>query len=258
MKRRSAAVRSAWPPSRPPSRSADRRKRLGLVGVRSRSCAAVAVSSSVVVIGGGDDGGGEQRVRERPARARPVPAQKIDNLAEAARAAGCTVTESKTRAASHTGEPVEVQDQPADLGQPRPDPGRGRLLRADPPPTSSSRSTRSSTAGSTSSTSRARPRSRSRSSRRWSTRRSRARRLPHAGVPEPDGHEAGGGGHRVGPVADLRRRQRPGLRRAARVPRATASTRAPSSSRRPSGRLAAHASCTFRPQRLRPTVFQCP
>ena len=70
---------------------------------------------------------------------------------------GAPSRSSSPRAATHTAVQGHLQDQPADVGQPQPDPGAGRLLygRATRRPRRTS-STPSSTGASSSSTSRAR------------------------------------------------------------------------------------------------------
>jgi hypothetical protein len=95
-------------------KNADRRKRLGLVGAVAL-VAAVAVFVVFAVAGGGDDGDGGAGSGETGASAS-VPAQKIDNLAEAARAAQCEVTEHKIEGRGHTSETVKYKTNPPTSG----------------------------------------------------------------------------------------------------------------------------------------------
>src|SRR3712207_2731511 len=77
-------------------KSADRRKRLGLVG-------AIAVVAAVVVFGVFVLGAGDGDDTDPPESSASVPPQKIDNLSEAVRASGCTLTEHRIEGRGHTG-----------------------------------------------------------------------------------------------------------------------------------------------------------
>ena len=99
--------------------SADRRKRLGLVGAVVLAVAVIAIVVVATGVIGGDDGGAET---DGPKSSASVPAQKIDNLAEAARAAQCTVTESKEEGRAHTGKPVRYKTNPPTSGDHDPTP----------------------------------------------------------------------------------------------------------------------------------------
>ena len=111
--------------------SADRRKRLGLVGA---AVLAVAVIAIVVVATGVLGGDGEKGPGGGSSADASVPEQKIDNLAEAARAAQCTVTESKEEGRGHTGEPVKYKTNPPTSGDHDPTPAEDGIYPADGPP----------------------------------------------------------------------------------------------------------------------------
>lgn len=111
-------------------KSADRRKRLGLVGAVA-VVIAVAVFA-VLVLAGGGDGDGEGTAGE--GAKVPVPAQEIDNLAEAARAAQCTVTEHEIEGRGHTAETVEYKTNPPTSGEHDPVPAEDGFYPADGPP----------------------------------------------------------------------------------------------------------------------------
>ena len=112
-------------------KSAERRKRLGLVGAVAL-VAAVAVFV-VFVIAGGDDGGSSSASEDGGSNAS-VPAQQIDNLAEAARAARCTVTEHNIDAGSHVSESVEYETNPPTSGDHDPAPAEDGFYPPDGPP----------------------------------------------------------------------------------------------------------------------------
>ena len=109
--------------------SADRRKRIGIVAAAAL-VAAVAVFVVFVVLAGGDDGGNNNDGTP----AAGIPAQKIDNLAEAARAAGCTVTVSKEEGRGHTGKAVKYGTNPPTSGDHDPTPAEDGIYPADGPP----------------------------------------------------------------------------------------------------------------------------
>jgi hypothetical protein len=111
--------------------SADRRKRLGLVGAAVLAVAVIAIVVVATGVVGGDEeptGGGDGSAKAS------VPAQKIDNLAEAARAAQCTVTEHKEEGRGHTGEPVKYATNPPTSGDHDPTPAEDGFYEADGPP----------------------------------------------------------------------------------------------------------------------------
>lgn len=113
-------------------KSADRRKRLGLVGAAVLAVAVIAivVVAATGLVSGDDegpsgDGGGAKAA---------VPGQKIDNLAEAARAARCTVTEQRPAGSTHTEEPVQYETNPPTSGSHSPTPAEDGTYPADGPP----------------------------------------------------------------------------------------------------------------------------
>ena len=110
--------------------SADRRKRLGLVGAAVLAIAVIAiVVVATGVLGGDDEGSGGSS-----SASADVPSQKIANLAEAARAAQCKVTESKEEGRGHTGEPVKYATNPPTSGDHDPTPAEDGIYPADGPP----------------------------------------------------------------------------------------------------------------------------
>jgi Protein of unknown function (DUF3105) len=113
-------------------KQADRRKRLGLVGGVAL-VAAVAVFVVFVVAGGGGDDGDGGGGSEAAANVE-IPAQQIDNLREAARAANCTVTEHKLEGAEHTTEKVEYETNPPTSGDHDPTPAEDGIYAAENPP----------------------------------------------------------------------------------------------------------------------------
>jgi Protein of unknown function (DUF3105) len=98
-------------------KSAERRKRLGLVG-GGVLAAAIVVVLALVVVAGGDDGGNE------PEGGAAIPEQRIDNLSEAARAAGCKVSSPRVEGQGHTGEPVRYGTNPPTSGDHDPNPAQ--------------------------------------------------------------------------------------------------------------------------------------
>lgn len=111
-------------------KSAENRKRLGMVGGAVLVAAIIAVVV-VLVTGGGDDegtasGGGESSAS--------LPAVQIENLAEAARAAGCTVREDEEESADHVTTDVEYEQNPPESGDHDPSPSREGIYPPDGPP----------------------------------------------------------------------------------------------------------------------------
>ena len=88
-------------------RSAARRKRMGIVAA-GVLVAAVAVIAVLAVASGNDDGGGGDGVA--------LPPRQIENLAEAARAAGCKVAGQKNAGSGHTSDPVKYETNPPTSG----------------------------------------------------------------------------------------------------------------------------------------------
>ena len=108
-------------------KSADRRKRLGLVGGGMRA-AAIIVVVVLVVVAGGDDGGSD------PQGGAAIPEQRIDNLSEAARAAGCRLQSPRIEGQGHTGEPVRYRTNPPTSGDHDPNPAQDGVYEAGNPP----------------------------------------------------------------------------------------------------------------------------
>jgi hypothetical protein len=111
--------------------TADRRKRLGIVGGVVLAIAVIAIVVVATGVVGGDEGG---NAAENPGSNASVPAQRIDNLAEAARAAGCTVTEHRIEGRGHTGETVRYRTNPPTSGDHDPTPAEDGVYPADGPP----------------------------------------------------------------------------------------------------------------------------
>jgi hypothetical protein len=107
--------------------SAARRKRVQMVGGGVLAIAAVAIIVLVVVLGasGGDDDGGEAQAPSSGETANvKLPPQEISNYEEAAKAAGCTLTNPKFEGASHEEKdfkPSDYQSNPPTSGNHFPD-----------------------------------------------------------------------------------------------------------------------------------------
>jgi hypothetical protein len=110
-------------------KSAATRKRLGLVGGGVLAIAIVAVLVLVVFAGGGDEAGGGER-----AGGAAIPARQIENLNEAARAAGCEVQTHKAAGRGHTGETVKYETNPPTSGDHDPTPAQDGVYAAGNPP----------------------------------------------------------------------------------------------------------------------------
>ncbi len=107
-------------------KSAENRKRLGMVGGAALVVAIIAVV--VVLATGGDDGDSSS------ASASSLPPVQITNLAEAARAAGCTVREDEEESANHVTTDVEYEQNPPESGDHDPNPSREGIYPPDGPP----------------------------------------------------------------------------------------------------------------------------
>ena len=106
--------------------NADRRKRLGLVGAAVLAVVVIAIVVVATGVLGGDD--------KKPPGTPAVPAQKIDNLAEALRASQCKVTEYKEFGRGHTGNPVKYKTNPPTSGDHDPTPADDGIYPTDGPP----------------------------------------------------------------------------------------------------------------------------
>jgi hypothetical protein len=110
-------------------KSAANRRRLGLVGGGVLAVAIVAVLA-LVVFGGGDDGGqGGERTG-----GVAIPARQIENLSEAARAAGCEIDSPRVEGQGHTGDPVKYDSNPPTSGDHDPNPAQDGVYAAGNPP----------------------------------------------------------------------------------------------------------------------------
>lgn len=102
------------------SASADRNRRLQLVGGAVLVIAVIVVAVVLLTSGGGDDdGGGEATAGSTEVT---LPARQIENLQEAADAAGCTYREVKNEGSTHTQEQVEYKNNPPTSGDHNPVP----------------------------------------------------------------------------------------------------------------------------------------
>ena len=115
-RRRNAGARSAWPEEEAARQAADRKRTLQIGGGAVLGLAVIAVVASsrwpAAATSKGD--ATVERQRRSPPTPRPPAAPSSSSSARAA----------TTRPQGH------LQDQPADLGQPQPDAGAGRHLRA--------------------------------------------------------------------------------------------------------------------------------
>ncbi|CAN5613266.1 hypothetical protein BH24ACT24_BH24ACT24_03950 [soil metagenome] len=101
-----------------------RRKRL--VGYGAAGVLGVAALVAVIVVAlaggnggtGGGGGGGQAAGPIEPAEfpSSPIPPQRITDLAQAARAAGCTTQSFRSEGETHTPEPVKYKSSPAHSG----------------------------------------------------------------------------------------------------------------------------------------------
>ncbi len=111
-------------------RSAANRKRLGLVGGGILAAAIVAVVV-ILVTGAGDDGGGGGSER---AGSVAIPAREIENLSEAARAAGCELQSPRVEGRGHVGEKVTYRTNPPTSGDHDPTPSQDGVYEVGNPP----------------------------------------------------------------------------------------------------------------------------
>lgn len=110
-------------------KSADNRKRLGMVGGGVLLVAIIAVVV-VLVAGGGDDDG----TVDGGGATAALPAVQIENLSEAARAAGCQVREDEEESSNHVETDVKYKQNPPESGDHDPTPSREGIYPADGPP----------------------------------------------------------------------------------------------------------------------------
>lgn len=114
------------------AQAASRRKRIGIVGIGALA-AAVIVIVVLAVASGGDDGNGGAASAEGPVA--DAPTQGLDkNLAEAAKAAGCTVEKQESEGSEHTTEAVKYEANPPTSGDHDPVPSEeGEYEPGNPP-----------------------------------------------------------------------------------------------------------------------------
>jgi len=95
--------------------SAGRRKRLGMI-VAGILAAAGLAAVVAVALGGGDGGGGDRGSSDALFPETEVPARKIRDLQDAAKAAGCVLSEPKNEGAEHVDTPVKYKSNPPTSG----------------------------------------------------------------------------------------------------------------------------------------------
>jgi hypothetical protein len=90
-------------------RTAARRKRLQLVGGGVLGVAALAAVIVAVVVAAGDSGGSDEQ-SSAPQSAARLPAQQTSDIQEAAKAAGCTLTNPAYEGAGHEDKAFTAKD----------------------------------------------------------------------------------------------------------------------------------------------------
>jgi hypothetical protein len=85
------------------------------------------VAVLLITSGGGDDAGSS-------AAKAALPPRQIENLSEAARAAGCKLNQYKDEGSSHTTDPVTYKENPPTSGDHDPTPSREGIYGAGNPP----------------------------------------------------------------------------------------------------------------------------
>lgn len=105
--------------------SSERRKRLGMIVAAFVAVAAVAAIVAVALGGGGGGGGGDDGGGGGGGAQFPdveVPARKTEDLAAAAKAAGCVLSKPKNEGAGHVEEKVRYKSNPPTSGEHNPTP----------------------------------------------------------------------------------------------------------------------------------------
>lgn len=109
--------------------AAARNRRLQIVGGVVVGLVAIAVVVALVASGGGDGDGGTRSMNAAEGNASTVastditlPERRIENLEEAAEAAGCTLTSPPNEGATHVTEAVEYDANPPTSGNHHPTP----------------------------------------------------------------------------------------------------------------------------------------
>ena len=92
------------------AKRASRRKRMQLAFGGLLAVAAIAAVVVVVLIGSGDDGDGPSQASSNSAAAAQLPEQATSDLAEAAKAAGCKLTNPAYEGANHEEKAFKASD----------------------------------------------------------------------------------------------------------------------------------------------------
>ena len=115
--------------------SAARRKRLGIVGIVVAAAVAVGVIGFAIASSGGDgDGGGGGGGADGGGETASAPTFDVNDLDEAAKAAGCTVTRHRNEGDDHVTESVKYNTNPPTSGSHDPQPAQSGEYPADGPP----------------------------------------------------------------------------------------------------------------------------
>jgi hypothetical protein len=114
------------------SASASRTRRLQIVGGAVLAVAVIVVAVLLVFGGGGDDGG--TTADSTPGVEVTLPPRQIENLQEAADAAGCTYKEEKIQGSTHVNEKVEYDTNPPTSGNHNPNPAADGVYDAENSP----------------------------------------------------------------------------------------------------------------------------
>lgn len=111
--------------------SADRRKRVGLVGGVVLLAAIAVVAVLAIASGGSDD---PEDPQAAGVASVAIPEQRIDNLQEAVRESGCKLTTSRIEGRGHTTEKVTYQTNPPTSGSHDPTPAEDGIYDPGNPP----------------------------------------------------------------------------------------------------------------------------
>lgn len=104
-------------------------RRLQIVGGAVVAIAVVVVAIVLLTSGGGDDGGDADATTSASTEVT-LPARQIENLQEAADAAGCTYREVDNEGSTHTEDPVEYKNNPPTSGDHNPVPAEDGIYAA--------------------------------------------------------------------------------------------------------------------------------
>ena len=118
-------------------------RRRRLVGYGAGGALALGAVAAIVAVGiaggggGGDGGGGSRGGPARPSAASypeaPVPARRVADLDQAARAAGCTTKSFRSEGDNHVTEPVRYRSIPPHSGSHNPVPAEDGVYDEAPP-----------------------------------------------------------------------------------------------------------------------------